>query len=620
MKRALFLALALAACGPPHEWTDVDREPAREIQYSAVLPRMPDADALEYTLRFPEPHTHYVEVELVVPVSGDSLELAMATWTPGSYLIREYARHVEDVTAATLEGTPLAVDKSRKNRWRIDTSGAPKIVVRYRVYGREMTVRANFIDADLAIINGAATYLTLLDGDEHPHDIRVELPEAYEHIATALPAHPSGDANRFFAPSFDIAVDSPMVIGKPALYEFDVEGVPHVLASFAEHGVWDGERSAADVERLAEVQAELWGVIPYDRYVFLSVLSGGGGGLEHLSSTLMLGDRWATRKRKDYVNWLGLVSHELFHTWNVKRLRPLALGPFDYENEVHTESLWVAEGITSYYDDLLLKRAGLIDFDEYLDKLSGQIEGLQTTPGRLVHSLSGASYDAWIKYYRRDENTQNTSVSYYTKGAVVGWLLDAEIQRATAGDNSLDDVMRLAYERYSGERGYTPAQFRAVAEEVAGRPLDDFFATAVDGTGELDYAPALEYFGLELVPPKPATPPGGKPDATPGWLGADVGGDNRVRRVLRETPAYRAGLNVDDEILAIDGERIDSLDGRLERYRPDATVTLLIARRGRIRELPVTLGKKPDKTWKLRVAKRAGPSEKRRRDAWLRPR
>ena len=229
--------------------------------------------------------------------------------------------------------------------------------------------------------------------------------------------------------------------------------------------------SARDVEAIVRAQKNFWGFLPYEKYVFFNLLTESGGGLEHKNSTVLMSSRWATRTRSSYLGWLNLVSHEFFHTWNVKRLRPVELGPFDYENEVYTPSLWVAEGITSYYDRLLVRRAGLCTVEEYLagdppspgsdaEKSTNDIERLQTTPGRLVQPLESSSFEAWIKFYRRDENTPNTGISYYVKGAVVAFLLDAKIRRATAGKKSLDDVMRLAYERYSGPRGFTAAQFR----------------------------------------------------------------------------------------------------------------------------------------------------------------
>lgn len=613
---ALLSALVLCACGEPEGGGKGPRGPVR---HEPAEPRIPEGPTVEHTLRFPAPHTHYVEVESIFPAGGDALEISMAVWTPGSYLVREYSRHVEDFRASTVDGAPLTARKVRKNRWRIDAGGAERVVVRYRLYAREMTVRTNFVDADLAVLNGAPTFFRVADDAERAHDVLLELPEGWAHAVTGLRAHEDGKPAHFVAANYDELVDSPIVAGTPKLSELTVEGAPHLLAHFGELSAWDVDKSARDVATLAREQIRFWGVIPYERYVFLNLAVGGGGGLEHLDSTLLVIGPLATQSEDDYHDWLGLVSHEFFHTWNIKRLRPKELGPFDYENENYTRSLWIAEGITSYYDDLFLRRAGLIDRDTYLERLSKNIERLQTRPGRAVQSLSRSSYDAWIKHYRPDENSVNTAISYYTKGAVVGFLLDAEIRRLSQGRRSLDDVMRLAYERYSGESGYTPEEFRALASEVAGADLSSFFARTVDSTEELDYQPALDFFGLELDRGDAGEAGGDEDEERAGWLGVDTRGDERivVRRVERGTPAHAAGLNVDDEIIAIDGFRVRDLGELLKAHRPGDEVSLTIARRGTLRTLPVTLGEEPTQTFALKVVGDASIVAQKNLEAWL---
>jgi predicted metalloprotease with PDZ domain len=386
-----------------------------------------------------------------------------------------------------------------------------------------------------------------------------------------------------------------------------------------EGGVFDGARAAKDLEAIVREYRRMWGFLPYDRYLFLNLLTESGGGLEHKNSTVLMGTRWATRTRRAYNAWLDLASHEFFHVWNIKRLRPVELGPFDYENENHTRSLWIAEGVTDYYADLTLHRAGLITRDEYLDSLSDKIEELQTTPGRLVQSAEMASFDAWIKYYRPDENSINTSISYYTKGSVVALLLDARVRKATNGARSLDDVMKAAYEKYSGTRGYTADEFRVVVEQVAGVSLKAFWDQAVTGTDELDYKEALETLGLRFRSVAvPAERPG-KP-----WLGINTRNDAGrlvVSQVRRDTPALAAGLNVDDEILAIDDYRVraDRLDNRLEQYKPGDKVTLLVARREQLLRLPLTLGTEPPRSWRLEVNPSANDAQQSGRGRWLNP-
>ncbi len=577
-----------------------------------------DSKSIRYTLRFKDRKNHYVDLEAVFPAGGESVELTMAVWTPGSYLIREFSRQIASISAASPEGEPLDIVKLAKNRWRVKSPSVSHVVVRYRLYARELSVRTNFVSEEIAVLNGASTFLTMADEVERGFDIALEVPEEWKESVTGLEPHPDGKPHHYVAPDFDTLVDSPIVIGNPELYELELEGSKHILANFGGGDVWDGPRSAKDIEAIIRANLEFWRVVPYRRYVFQNVLLGGRSGLEHKNSTLVTSSRWRMRERKDYIGWLGLMSHEFFHVWNVKRLRPVELGPFDYEAEVYTRSLWVAEGITSYYDSLLIRRAELVDDKEYFDLLSFEIEKTQTTPGRAVQSLADSSLDAWIKFYRADENASNTQVSYYRKGAVVGFLLDVEIRRATGGQRSLDDVMRLVYERYSGERGFTPQEFRAAASEVAGRSLDAFFAHAVDGTGELDYAPALELFGLRFADQSKADDKDDSQADKPAYIGADVS-NGMVQKVTEGTPAYAAGINVGDEILAIDDYRVKPgrLDARLERYRPGDQVSILVARQGALRRISLTLGEPPTEAWKLEIDPRANQTAARNRTRWL---
>ncbi|MEO0325626.1 MAG: PDZ domain-containing protein [Myxococcota bacterium] len=656
--RVAVAAWLLFACTPEElgcepkvaEDAGVVEEPRVRVEARPAVPRG-DGPVHEYTLRFADAARHMVDVEAVLATDGPELELMMAVWTPGSYLVREFARQVEGFEAMTLEGTPLPVRKVSKNRWRVmappaapeepspedqaaaadapggegeapEAAPAPvpaalpeRIAIRYRVYARELTVRTNFVDADLAVLNGAALYVVPAEGLASPFDVRMEVPNAWPHVATALPVHPEAaeGETRYFAMDFDELVDSPWVAGAEAQIDtFEVGGVEHVLATFEGHGVFDQERALADLTRLVARQQRFWRVVPNERYVFQNVLSGGGGGLEHKASTLFIGSRWASEDDDAYRRWLGLVSHEFFHTWNVKRLRPEPLGPFDYETENYVRDLWVAEGVTSYYDDLLLRRIGLMTQTDYLEVLSKSIERVESAPGRLVQSLSMASFDAWIKYYRPDENSVNTAVSYYVKGMLVAFLLDARIREATDGERSLDDVMRAAYERFSAEpRGFTPEAFRDLASELSGVDHTAFFAEAVDGAAPLDFTVAFRTLGLRFAPAEEA--PAGA------YLGARLGEGGRVTEVRRDTPAHAAGLNVGDELIAIGDARIpDDLAGRLESMDAGTETTLLVARRGRLKPLPCTLGARPIER-RVEVDPEAGPAPGRARGAGLGP-
>ena len=574
------------------------------------------AEPIVYTLRFPAPQSHYVEVEAVVPTGRrPSLEMMMPVWTPGSYLVREFARHVESFAARLADGTDLVVDKTRKNRWRVATRGAASVVVTYRVYCREMGVRTNWVEDRFAILNGAPTFITIADDrGPRPHEVRLDLPTAWHTSFTSLDSAPGGRPHHYVSPDYDTLVDSPIVAGNQTGYAFEVAGKRHLLVNEGEAGIWDGPRSARDVERLVRTAERFWGELPYPRYVFLNLITESGGGLEHKDSTLMMTSRWRTSTRRDYVGWLGLVSHEYFHAWNVKRLRPVELGPFDYENEVYTENLWIAEGFTDYYGDLLLRRSGLSTREEYLDDLSRLIQQLQTTPGRRSQPASLSSFDAWIRQYRPDENSPNVAISYYTKGGVIAFLLDATIRRRTGGTRSLDDVMRLAFERYGGEHGYSTDQFRATASEVAGIDLGSWFEHAVDSTNELDYTEALDWFGLRFKP--------GEARTDRGWLGAETTAQGEcvvITSVRRGTPAYDAGLDADDEVVAIDGFRVrpEQLEQRWQAYRPGQQVELLVARRGAITRIKAVLGAEPVNGWRVEVRPGATSEQLKNLRDWL---
>ncbi len=571
-------------------------------------------NSVRYTVRFPEPSTHYAVIEALLPTGGQAeVDVFMAVWTPGSYLVREYARHVEGLT-------PLSVLKIAKNRWRVQTGGTPEICLSYRVYCRDMSVRTNWVEANFALLNGAPTFITLVGGESLRHTVRLELPDGWCTTMTGLDLVEGGGPHHYEAPDYDTLVDCPIIAGNPAMHQFEVAGIPHYLVNQGEESVWDAARAVPDLQKIVETHLDMWGSLPYRKYLFLNLITEAGGGLEHKNSVVMMTSRWTTRTRQSYLGWLDLASHEYFHVWNVKRLRPAELGPFDYERENTTRSLWVAEGITDYYASLLVRRAGISTQQEYLtgsdgsSGLSGIIHRLQTTPGRLVQSAGQASFDAWTKLYRPDENSGNTTISYYTKGTVVAWLLDARIRKVSNGVKNLDDLMRLAYERFSGACGFTPEQFRATAEEIAGVSLTEFFRHAVESTEELDYAEALDFFGLRFKALREG--------AKKAWLGAETkveSGRLLVTKIPRGTPAIAAGLNVDDEIVAIGEFRVpaDKFAKRLENYMPGEMVSLLVARREKLLRVEVTFGEDPGKPWKLEIRPDADGEQRRHLEAWL---
>lgn len=620
MKLGTTLVLLLLACSPEQVGCEARTEEGAEgvldTEGAQALPPIEprgDGSAVEHTVRFPSPAQHTIEVETVFSAEGESVDVMMAVWTPGSYLVREFARHVHDVSATDIEGTELVVEKTSKNRWTVSApDGLPsRVVVRYEIYAREASVRTNFVDADLALLNGASAFLVPAEQLDAQQDVRFEMPDGWATSVTSMEAY-EGEAHRYLARDYEELVDSPIALGNPSLHTFEVGGAEHVLATFGGEDIWDDERAGRDVQALVETQAEFWGVVPYRRYVFINLLLESGGGLEHRASTVMLASRWDARDDDSYRRWLGLVSHEFFHTWNIKRLRPASLGPFDFEAENYTHDLWIVEGITSYYDDLLQRRAGLLTNEEYFARIGKGITRLQATPGRHTQSLAASSFDSWIHFYRPDENSRNSGVSYYTKGSLVAWLLDARIRRATGGSKSLDDAMRLAYSRFSGEEGYSTAAIRETFAEVAGESLDEFFADYVDGTEELDYAAALREFGLRM------NDADGEASAWFGVSTSESHGRLVVSQVVSGSPAHAAGINVDDELLAFGDERVPvEWAARLERYSPGDVLAVLVSRRGRLRRINVTLREAPQATFEVSVDPEASPGSRSERSAWV---
>ncbi|HWS53651.1 MAG TPA: PDZ domain-containing protein [Pyrinomonadaceae bacterium] len=606
---AVFISLVLLAATCARAQADAGRP-------SAAAPE------IAFTVSMPRPNTRLLEVEVALRLAADapaSLDLLMPVWTPGSYLIREFERHVQDFAAQDAGGRALPWAKVNKNTWRVERGGARDVRVRYSVYANELSVRTNELNDRRAVWNNAALLVYPEGHLGAPSTLRV-VPFGNWKVATGLP-RVAGQANTFRAENFDVLYDSPFLASDFREITFEVRGVPHRVV-FDSPGNYDPERVRRDVKKVVEAGVELMGDVPYRDYTILVVLGPtGGGGLEHLNSTLLTWRRFGFTSDSDWRDFLTLVAHEHFHLWNVKRIRPEPLGPFDYTRENYTRLLWVAEGVTSYYEALLLRRAGLMTDRQFLDLQARAFQALQNTPGRLEQSLEEASFDAWIKYYRQDENTINSAVSYYDKGAIVALLLDLEIRKRSGGRRSLDDVLRALYAEFGKrDRNYTPADFQRVAEQAAGSSLEEFFGGYVRGREELDYNAALEAAGLRLDTTGAGLPGGPAPERA--YLGATLAQDGdrlTVRNVPAGTPAYEQGLMAFDQIVAVDGYRAtrDFLDARVAEKRPGDTVTLSVFRADELRAVNVKLGGRADAPF--RIAPVRNPTERQTRtyQAWL---
>jgi predicted metalloprotease with PDZ domain len=546
-------------------------------------PVVPD---IEFTVAMSKPWTHLLEIEMRVrwPQMPDKVELKMPVWTPGSYLIREYARNVQTFAVQSGSGGALDWQKINKNTWAVDTKGAKEVVASYRVYSNDLSVRTNELNDEHGFWNNAATLMFVKDQIKAPARVTIK-PYGNWRIATGLP--PVADRpDTFAADNFDILYDSPFEVSDFKEVRFEVEGKPHRLIMSGE-GNYDLQRIAKDIPKIIEEGYKIFGELVYHDYTFIVNLRGGGG-LEHLNSTALQTNRFAFKPDTRYKGFLSLVAHEYFHNWNVKRIRPDALGPFDYEKENYTKMLWVAEGGTAYYEGLLLRRAGLITPKEYLTEKANAIKQLQERPGRFATSLEEASFDAWIKYYRPDENAVNNQISYYDKGDLVNMMLDLTIRDASGGTKSLDDVMRYLFnEFFKKGRNYSPEDFQKAAELAAGKSLNDFFSKYVRGRAEIDYNDILKGIGLQLS--TTAT------NVEKAYIGADLTEVNdrvNIRSIPAGTPAYDQGLNTGDQIVAVDGYRasIKFLDSYLAERKPNDTIKLTLFRFDKLREITLTLG------------------------------
>ena len=581
------------------------------LRLSARLRSIADANA------------HLYRVTLKLPRPAAEQRLSLPVWIPGSYMVREFARHLSGFEAK--QGTrTVALQQLDKTSWLARCEGTATLELSYLVYAFDTSVRAAFLNSERGFFNGTSLCLRVEGRESEPHGIELAaLPRGWQ-AATAMRAV-QVDANgrgSYEADDYDELVDHPFELGRFWRGSFVANGVPH---EFVVAGAWpgfDGERLLADSKRICEAEIEFWHgkkKPPFERYVFmLNAVDDGYGGLEHRASTALIAARRdlprANQKELSdgYVTLLGLISHEYFHTWNVKRLKPSELARIDYARENHTELLWFFEGFTSYYDDLLLLRAGLIDAPRYLKLVAKTINGVLGAPGRQVQSVAQSSFDAWTKYYRQDENTPNSTVSYYTKGSLVALALDLTV-RSAGHHGSLDDVMRALWSHSAGGP-ITQADIAQALQHAAGRSLQREIGQWVHGREDLPLTPLLEAFGV-------ATKSEAAPFAQRLGLRVSEGALTgvQVKSVLRGSAAERAGLSPGDELLAVNGWRVRRMDDALQWLAPQAAAELLVVRDGRVLtlQLDTALHAEAGSTYTLSLADKPAGAALAQRRAWL---
>jgi len=561
-------------------------------------------------------HAHLYRVTLKLPRPVALQRLSLPVWIPGSYMVREFSRHLSRLRAR--QGTrECRVEPLDKCSWQVHGDGGQALTVVYEVYAFDTSVRAAFLDAQRGFFNGTSLCLRVEGREAEPHRLRLgKLPAGWQ-VATAMP--PSARRHEFVCADYDELVDHPVEMGAFWRGEFRVRGVAH---EFVIAGAWpgfDGERLLADARRICETQIGFWhgrGKPPLARYVFLlNAVDEGYGGLEHRASTALICARRQLPRQgvaqagDGYVTLLGLISHEYFHTWNVKRMKPRDFERIDYGRENHTRLLWFFEGFTSYYDDLLLLRAGLIDAPRYLRLLAKTLSGVLATPGRRQQSVAESSFDAWIKYYRSDENTPNATISYYAKGALVALALDLSLR--AAGRGSLDDVMRALWARSAGGP-IDEADIAQALQQLAGRSMQEELDAWVHGTEDLPLRPLLERAGVAWL-------------AEAGDLASELGlrvsegalSGIHVKSVFRGSVAERAGVSAGDELLAADGWRLRRLDDARGWLRAGQGFELTLVRDQRLLTLAVPAPAAAAASVQLRLAEPAAPAALALRREWL---
>ena len=536
---------------------------------------------ITYHIDARDTHAHLFHIRLTVPQPAALQRVHLPVWIPGSYMVREFSRHLFNLRAhqGNRECTLTQLDKAG---WEVACEGRAALTLSYSVYAFDTSVRAAFLSTQRGFFNGTSLCLQVEGRTAEPHQLRLsELPPAWE-VATALPARKTDRRGRgtYEAPDYDELIDHPVELGTFWRGHFEAHGVPHELVVCGALPDFDSERLLADTRRICEAEISFWHGNkrpPFERYVFLlNTVDDGFGGLEHRASTaLICGRRDLPQRGKaevsdGYLTLLGLISHEYFHTWNVKRLRPADFRHYQLDRENYTELLWFFEGFTSYYDDLFLVRCGLIDEARYLKLLSKTLSGVLSTPGRQVQSVARSSFDAWIKYYRADENSPNITVSYYTKGALIAWALDLRLRAGSKG--SLDDVMRALWLRSAGGP-ISEADICQAVDDIAGTPLSEALRRWVHGTEDCPWPELLEPFGLgwQAQPPTLAQRWGLKVSES-----ALTG--IKVSQVLRGGLGERIGLCAGDELLGINQWRVRRLEEATRLLWPERPGSVLVCR------------------------------------------
>ena len=573
----------------------------------------PAKETMAFTVSMPQPGTHKFHVTFRCEgLKGEMQDFKMPVWMPGFYRIMGYENNVTNLRAEDSAGRALPWEKVTKNTWRVVSGNAPAIILNYDVFGNTNFAANNCLSDQRAFIAPPGLFMYLAGQIRHSVTVTFGLPADWKQIATGLDPV-QGRPNTFSAPDFDVLYDCPILLGNQEVLGFEVQGRPHkVVIENVAAGV-DRQRMMADLKRMVETATQLIGDIPYKHYTFL-LIGTGNGGIEHANSAACFFNGNSLNDENGYQRWLSYICHEYFHHFNVKRIRPLALGPFDYDMENLTDMLWVSEGLSVYYQDLILVRAGLMTRDQYLEKMQNAITRFESGAGHHYQSATESSLYTWSGSALRGD--RDTTISYYDNGAMLGAMLDLKIRNESRNQKSLDDVMRALYRKYyvGKKRGFTDAEFRAECESAAGGPLTEVFEYA-STTRDVDYAKYFLYAGLEVS----AT----MQEAPGAYLGVNtqtLDGKLVVSEITAGSPAHSAGLSAGDEILELNGARATTkvLADLLAAKKPGDTIKLRSLRNGTAQELEIALGRNTRAGYKITQAPHPSLLQEVIQKDWLR--
>ena len=575
------------------------------------------AQDVNYSLRMPKPQNHYYHVEMELSdIKSKEVNVKMPIWAPGSYLAREFAKHVNLVKAYDENGKDLIVKKTDKNTWKVTRENASKITINYEVYAFELSVRTSFLDLTHGFVSGSGVFMYVEGCKAKSGTVEIFPHESFSKITTALEPVAESIASdgsvKYTFEDYDQLLDCPIEIGNQKEFSFQAAGITHHVAMY-NFGNYNIPKLKEDMAKVVKGATSVFGENPNKEYTFIihNVVNAQGG-LEHRNSTVLSVNRW-TYDGPKYKNFLKLVAHEYFHLWNVKRIRPVELGPFNYDSENYTSLLWVMEGFTSYYEKMILLKEGIYSKEEFLDKMFSSLNYVEGSVGSRVQPVSHASFDAWIKAYRPNENSSNTTMSYYSRGSVIAMMLDSKIIQKYKGKKSLDDFMQLIYNKYylKKGRGFSETEFKTELSSFIGENMDDFYAKYIDGTEIPDYNAQFSPIGLNVAYVGESKP-------SVGLSLSQSGGKTIVKGIRSNSAAEDAGLSVNDEVIGFNGLRADksSLDSYFDNVITGEKINVFFSRDNELYSVDIIVTEYEKPKFKYEISE--AQSTKKLFEYWLR--